>query len=172
MYALSVRLFFLARYDIPFWSLRARQNLVLCANPLKSRGVQNTSADTQITLTFTMGKIPRQHQLTGCRRRLPLHQAPSCSRSMHLTLAMMRARTRILATWGKMKAAAVLERKSCHRPLRLRCRSRSTPGNTLPMTHLFMLKSISARPMSYVMLFTALRQCACVRQLGGQGCGA
>ena len=34
-----------------------------------------------------MGRTPRQHQLTGCRRRLPLCSATSCSRSMHLSHA-------------------------------------------------------------------------------------
>ncbi len=43
MYARFVRLFSLARYDIPFWSLRAQQNLVLCAKQPKSTGIQNTS---------------------------------------------------------------------------------------------------------------------------------
>ncbi len=55
MYARFVRLFFLARYDIPFWLLRAQQNLVLCAKQLlcakqpKSIGVQNTSVDKNNT---------------------------------------------------------------------------------------------------------------------------
>ena len=59
-----------------------------------------------------MGKILRQHQLTGCRRCLPLHQATSCSCSMHLTSTTMGARTCILvthATRGKMKTAVALE---------------------------------------------------------------
>ena len=131
MYARSVRLFFLARYDIPFWLLRAQQNLVLCANPPKSTGVQNTSVDTQITLALTMGRTPRQCQLTGCRRRLPLRQATSCSRSMHLTSATMGACAPILTTRamrGKMKTAAALERKSCRRPSRLRAVTASTIG--------------------------------------------
>jgi hypothetical protein len=49
VYARFVRLFFLARYDIPFWSLRAQQNLVLCAKQPKSTGVQNTSVDKNNT---------------------------------------------------------------------------------------------------------------------------
>ena len=171
MYAHSVRLFFLARYDISFWLLRAQQNLILCANPPKSTGVQNTSVDTQITLALTMGKIPRRRQLTGCRRRLLLCQGTSCSSSMHLTSATMGARACILATQGKMKTAAALKHKSCHRPSQLRCCSRSTSGDALPMMHLFMVKLISVRPTLYGTLFTALRRCACVRRLGGQGCG-
>ena len=55
-----------------------------------------------------MGKIPRRHQLTGCRHRLPLRQATSCSHSMHLTSATMGARARILVTRGKMKMTATL----------------------------------------------------------------
>jgi hypothetical protein len=40
---------FLARYDIPFWLLRAQQNLVLCAKQPKSTGVQNISVDKNNT---------------------------------------------------------------------------------------------------------------------------
>ena len=165
MYAHSVRLFFLARYDILFWSLRAQQNSVLCANLPKSTGVKNTSVDTKITLTLTMGRTPRRRQLTSCKRRVTLRQATSCSCSMHLTSATMRVRARILAMCaarGKMKTAAALECKRCRHPSRLQCRLRLTPGDALPMTHLFMLKSISARPTSYGTLFTVSRQCTCV----------
>ncbi len=49
MYARFVRLFFLVRYDIPFWSLNAQQNLVLCAKLPKGTGVQNTSVDKNYT---------------------------------------------------------------------------------------------------------------------------
>ncbi len=34
-----------------------------------------------------MGRTPRQRQLTGCRRHLPLQKATSCSRAMHLSHA-------------------------------------------------------------------------------------
>jgi hypothetical protein len=34
-----------------------------------------------------MGWTPRRRKLTGCRRRLPLHQASSHSRSIHLSHA-------------------------------------------------------------------------------------
>ena len=76
-----------------------------------------------------MGKIPRQRQLTGCRRRLPLHQATSCSCSMHLTLATMGARALILttrATRGKMKTAAAA---TIHRNCNAVCaQPRATPS--------------------------------------------
>jgi hypothetical protein len=91
MYACLVGLFFLERYGIPFMSLMAQQDSVLCAKPLKSTGVQNTSVDTKVTVALTMGRTPRQRQLTGCRRHLPLRQATSCSCSMYLTLAMKEA---------------------------------------------------------------------------------
>jgi hypothetical protein len=42
---------------------------------------------TRINALLTMGRTPRQHTLTGCRRRLPLHQASSHSRSIHLSHA-------------------------------------------------------------------------------------
>ena len=46
MLASFVRLFFLARYDIPFWSLRAQQQLVLCTNRKRVQEYeQNTSVD-------------------------------------------------------------------------------------------------------------------------------
>jgi hypothetical protein len=34
-----------------------------------------------------MGRTPRQRQLTGCRCRLPLQKATSCSHGMHLSHA-------------------------------------------------------------------------------------
>ena len=50
MLASFIRLFFLARYDIPFWSLRAQQQLVLCANHKRVQEyVQNTSVDINNT---------------------------------------------------------------------------------------------------------------------------
>ncbi len=47
------------------------------------------------------------------------------------------------ATKSKTKTVAALKRKSCRHPLQSRCHSRSTPGNALPMMHVFML-SLSA----------------------------
>ena len=143
------------------------KNWVLCARLPKCTictGVQNTSVDKN-ALALTMGRTPRQHQLTGCRRCLPLHQATSCNPSMHLTLAMMGARTHILmtqATRDKMKMAAALERKSCSHPSQLHCHLRSTPGNTLPTMHLFMMKLISTHLTSFRRFFTVLRRCTCV----------
>ena len=43
-----------------------------------------------------MGRTPRQHQLTGCRRRLPLRSATSCSCSMHLSHAKVFFRVSLL----------------------------------------------------------------------------
>ena len=43
---------------------------------------------TKFTLaTITMGRTPKRRQLTGCRRRLPLWKATSCSSAMHLSHA-------------------------------------------------------------------------------------
>ena len=42
---------------------------------------------TKITLTLTMGRTPRQRQLTGCRRRLPMRKVTLCSCVMHLSHA-------------------------------------------------------------------------------------
>ena len=49
LYTRFVRLFFFAKYDIPFWSLRAQQNSVLCAKLPKSKGVQIPSIDKNNT---------------------------------------------------------------------------------------------------------------------------
>jgi hypothetical protein len=54
-----------------------------------------------------MGKILRRRQLTGCRCRLPLCQATSCSCSMHLTLATMRAYACILAMHATRSTCAI-----------------------------------------------------------------
>ena len=65
VYARFIRLFFLARYDIPFWSLRAQQNLVLCAKPPKSTIQEYKIPLDKKALALTMGRTPRRCQLTG-----------------------------------------------------------------------------------------------------------
>jgi hypothetical protein len=76
----DVRLFFLARYDIPFWSLRTQQNLVLCAKPPKSTGVQNTSVeknntrfdhgtDSEATPAYRLQALPPSNAVDGSNMR-------------------------------------------------------------------------------------------------------
>jgi hypothetical protein len=42
---------------------------------------------TKITLALTMGRTPRQRQLTGCRCCLPMQKVTTCSCGMHLSHA-------------------------------------------------------------------------------------
>ena len=86
-------LFFLARYDIPFWSLRAQQNLVLCAKP-QTTGVWYDMYKIPKLTKYTRHNYVPWDELqidaslhTSCRRRLPLRKATSCSRAMHLSHA-------------------------------------------------------------------------------------
>jgi hypothetical protein len=46
-----------------------------------------STGDVQSITELAMGRTPRRHTLTGCRRRLPLRQASSHSRSIHLSHA-------------------------------------------------------------------------------------